>query len=246
MLADPVSPGMSPGDQSLMVTPAEFFNSRAEALVKANLTEKFGDFQEHLTQTESTIRPYFTVSCWSVLEKLKKMAFPFRVKDWSRSVEEGKPALPVVNPNLPELYTPIVFTFAFILVSSVIHGCNDDFTFEHSTRLFLKFIGFLIFDVLFAEIVFFAVGIPTSFPILQVIADLSSMTFYLTIETAVSWNTMLKYVALVYCGVCSIFWTIRTLNPKSAIKPVHPSPSHTYTILGVALLQAVAPFFLVE
>lgn len=246
MISEPGSGSPSPASSFMMVTPAEFLQGSAQAFAQANITEQLGDLQQRLTQTESSIRPYFTVNYQSVLTKLKRMAFPFRVKDWSRSVEEGKPALPIVNPNLPELYTPIVFMFAFILISSVIHGVSGTFTFEHSTRLFLRYVGFLALDVIFAKGVFFVVGIPTTFPILTVIADLASMGFYVTLATAVSWNSLLKYIVLVYCGFCSVFWTIRTMNPKSAIHPVHPSAAHTYTILGVALIQALAPFFLVE
>ena len=244
MIPDPADQGFQE-PVSFHVTPELFLQGSAQQMLQAGITEKVGDLEQRLSQTESTIRPYFSVNTRSIREKLQKMTFPFIVKNWSRSVEDGRKALPVTNSNLPELYTPIVFSFAFVLVLSVINGVNGTFTFEKSSGMYLKFLAFLFGDVALAKLLLYIMAVPAPFPILTMIADLGSMAYYLTLESCLCWNKTLRFISLIYFGVCSVFWTTRTLSPRSTIQCPHRR-GHTYSILGVALLQAIAPFFLVD
>jgi hypothetical protein len=209
------------------------------------VNEELGKMAGRLSQTDSIIRPYFRVNVASILHRIRRLIFPFTAKDWSRAVNDNELALPITNPNLPELYSPLVFMFVFLLISSVLLAVKHVFTFEKVSLLFLKCVVLLAFEVGGAKVAFFAVGVPMSFPILTLAADLGSISFYLSLAALVSWSSFLRFVVLAYCGAASLLWTVRTLNPRSGVQPAHPSPAHTYSIFAVAAVHAILPFFIV-
>lgn len=232
---------------SIVMTPSIFNSTAGQAIAKigqANITENLGKIQESMAQGESTFRRYFSVSTKSVVDKMKKLILPFTVRNWARSVEEGKPAIPKENSNLPDFYIPVVFTFVFILLTSIFNGINGTFTFEKVTGLFLKYVGFLIFDVLATKLLFFVMNVG-QIDLALLLADFGTMSFYLTISTFVCWSSVLRFFSLIYCGLCSAFWVVRTLKSNIVIQ-TDEKHNMTYTIIGVAVLQAIFPFFLVE
>jgi hypothetical protein len=245
-------PGADLGGHSFIVTPNDFHsefiqNAAAQAFLNVsgqNLTSQFNKFQNRLSETDSMIRPYFAVNGKSVLDRLGKLLFPFTVKNWSRMVPDGHLALPVTNPNLPELYTPLVCSFAFILLTSVILGVHGLFTFEKISMLFLKYFTFLALEIFLAKLLFVAVGAPGTIPVLTLAADLGTSSFYLVFVTFFCWHSLLKTIALVYCGAAAVFWSLRSLNPRSGIQTTH-STQETYSIFAIAVLQALLPCFLV-
>ncbi|OHT07818.1 hypothetical protein TRFO_23857 [Tritrichomonas foetus] len=239
------------GQSSAILDPTLYIqtaNAAASVLLKGtDINTKMDEIKTRFTESESTVRRYFTVDYKSVITKITNLACPFNVKNWSRSVEDGKPAYPIYNPNLPEFYTPLVFLFSFLLLSSVYRGVNEEFSFEYISYLFIKTCGYLAFLVLLSKLIFFIVNIPNSYSLLQLVADLSVFTFYTAVVNVfVCTFSSLRWIAIIYCIVASFFWSIRTLNPKSGIQSVHPSPAHTYSIVIVAALQAFAPIILSE
>ncbi|KAK8871006.1 Protein yif1b [Tritrichomonas musculus] len=205
------------------------------------------DIKNRFSQSESFIRPLFAVNYKSVLAKIKCLACPFIVKNWSRSVPDGEPAIPITNPNLPELYTPLVSFYTFLLLSSIYRGMNHEFSFESLSYLFAKSGGILLFLVMLSKLLFFLVKMPNSYPLFSLISDLSIFGFYTSIiNLSVCIIPSLRFLVLIYSLAASFLWSIRTLNPRSGIQSVRPSPSHTYTIVIVALLEALTPFLLSE
>ena len=253
--SDPFQPGMSPpaevSPSQTVLDPTRYFqtaNAAARVIIdNADINGRVSELMQQVNQGESTMRRYFSVSYRSFLTKIKNLACPFTVKNWSRSVRDDQPALPVVNPNLPEFYTPLVFLFSALLLSSVYRGVNECFSFEYISYSFIKTCAIIACLVLLAKFVFFVVNMPGSFSIFQLVADLSVFNFYTAVLNLVVFVVpSLRWPAFFYCAIASFFWSIRTLNPKAGLQSVHPSPAHTYSIVVIALLQAIAPFWLAE
>lgn len=233
--------------ESIVLTPGIFKGATGEAIKKigqVGIQENIGKIQESMAIGESTFRRYFAVSTKSVVDKIKKLIFPFNVRNWARSVEEGKVATPRENSNLPDFYIPVVFGFAFILLTSIFNGLNGTFTFEKVTHLFLKYVSFLIIDVVLTKLLFFVMNLG-QIEIAMLFADFGTMSFYLTISSLFCWNSFFRFVSLCYCGACSAFWMIRSLKSNVVIQ-TDEKHNMTYTIIGVAALQAIFPFLLVD
>jgi hypothetical protein len=236
------------GQQPAVLTPEAVLNSRTRAAfdiatrVVDNVAATYGGAA--VAQGYSSIRPYFWVTDRSVREKIAKIVFPFSVKHWSRNLPEGAEPLPANNSNLPELYTPIIFGFAFLLLASAFRGMARQFSYENFSLLSLKVFTYVLFIVFLTKGLFFVLAIPGTAPLLTLLADLGVITVHLTLVTLVSWNTWLKILMEGYCVAALFLWTIKVLNPRLVIQGTSLNTSQTYCFLGVAVVQDAALIFL--
>lgn len=238
---------VNPSDTIL--DPAKYFETAttaAKILLPNNVNTE--EIMNRVKQSESTIRKYFAVNYKSVKTKIIHMACPFIVKDWSRAVSDGQHAIPIENPNLPELYTPLVFLFLSLLLASINRGISGTFTFTYITALFAKFVGYIAFLVVFSLFLFFIVGMPNSYQrTLIYFADFGILTFYTAFVNLVTLIfPQIRLVCLLYSIFAAFFHSIRTLNQKTGMQSVHSTPSHTYSIALTALLVGLAPVILSE
>jgi hypothetical protein len=250
MLAMDTEPAVPDPPGSVIMTPGQYFNNpgarAALDVAGAAMQTGFQQFGERVTQGYSSVGVYFHVNLKSVQNKLRTLLFPFNVKEWSRAPRGGADPLPTNNPNLPELYTPLVFSFVFLLEASVYMGVNGIFTFEKITILFIELFGYLVAAVCASKALFLMVGFPHSYPFLTLAADLGVISVYLSVDIFMSWSWFLRLVTLIYCGLAAALWTIRTLNPREGVQAVPPTPAQTYSMLSIALIQAIIPFLLVR
>jgi hypothetical protein len=234
----------------VIMTPERYLDNpgarAALGVAGAAMQTGFQHFEERVTQGYSSMSLYFRVNLKSVQSKLRTLLFPFNVKEWGRLPPGGAEPLPTNNPNLPELYTPIVFSFIFLLEASVYLGVNGIFTFEKITILFVELFGYLAAAVCISKALFLMVGFPRSYPFLTLAADLGVISVYLSVEIFMSWNWLLRLVTLIYGGLAVAFWTIRTLNPREGIQTVPLTAAHTYSMLSIAIVQVIVPFLLVR
>lgn len=246
-------PSTEPTSQNIFLTPESvinnvqnIMNSSAASFVGQNLSERFGFFQEKFSQNESKIRPYFAVDQKSVIQKIKGLACPFIIKNWSRSVPEGHPAIPLVNPNLPEFYTPLLCAFTYLLFSSLVQGSQEKFSYDWFSRTFFKIFTIIAFEVVITYFLFYIFSIPNTIGIFTLLADYGCINFYLALSTMFCWNTTLRIIVLLYSAVAAFTWYIKNLNPKTSAQPSRASSAATYTILFIALFQAILLFVLVD
>jgi hypothetical protein len=166
--------------------------------------------------------------------------FPFATKGWGRPLVDGTEPLPKDNPNLPELYTPIVFIVIFLLLTAVQRAVRGTFRLEQIGRLGLKLVGYLMAAVAGVKGFFFVVRMPGEYPWASLVGDLGTMSVYLTVITIASWWPSLRRPVTVYCAVVALFWTVRTLKPRSDIQFSQRGYTHEFSIFVVALLHATA------
>lgn len=250
MFGDPTQPGSSQQQNesapTILDPKSYLLNANTAAKLIAN-NVNIDDIKNRFSESESFIRPLFAVNYKSLLAKIKSLLCPFIVKNWSRSVPEGQPAIPITNPNLPELYTSLVFFYVFLLLSSIYRGTHNQFSFENLSYLFAKSGGILLFLVCLSKLLFFLINIPNPYSLFSLISDLSIFGFYTSIiNLSVCIIPSLRFIVVFYVIAASFLWSIRTLNPKSGIQSVRPSASHTYTIVIIALLEALTPLLLSE
>jgi hypothetical protein len=240
---------MSLSREPIILTPSAVLNPNAQAMM--NMAQSVVDSYANqygraiITQSYSSIHPYYRVNLQSIKEKLLKLLFPFSVKSWTRALPEGSEALPTNNSNLPELYTPLVFGFGFLLIASVLRGMSGTFSFEQVSVLYLKLVSFQLFTVLVTKGLFFIVAMPGSAPILTLPADLGVITVYLTVCAVVLWSKWLKIPVVTYCAIALFLWTIRTLNPRWSQQATTATPTQAYCFLGIAVVQTAEVVFLV-
>ena len=199
---------------------SDIANGQAANFINAGIGKYNSEIQENIQKTQSTLRTYFNVNTKSIVSKLQKILFPLTVKDWSRSVPEEVPHVQAVNHNLPELYIPIVFTFLFILLTSLSNIVNGTFSFANVTYTFTKFFVIVILMVLLTKLLFY-VGCQITSSIFTLFADLC------------------------YTFMASFYWTIKTMRSQSGMQ-TKPKPAHTYSILLIAVLQGLIPLFFVK
>lgn len=250
MYGDQIQPGSSHIQNDATPTlldPTSYLKTANTAAKLIANNVNVDDLKNRLSESESIIRPLFAVNYKSLMAKIKCLLCPFIIKNWSRSVPDGEPAIPITNPNLPELYTPLLFFYTFLLLSSIYRGIHHQFSFENLSYLFAKSGGILLFLVLLSKLLFFLINIPNPYPLFSLISDLSIFGFYTSvINLSILLIPSLKFIVVFYVIAASFLWTIRTLNPKSGIQSVRPSPTHTYSIVILALLEAITPFLLSE
>ncbi|EAY17806.1 hypothetical protein TVAG_016360 [Trichomonas vaginalis G3] len=201
---------------------------------------------QQFQQSQSLIPPYFAITRASFLHKIKNLACPFIVKQWSRSVPEGQTCSPIDNPNAPELYTPLVFTFIFMLITSLIKGAEKGFSMDFLYICILKFICILFFEIVICKLCFSNFGIQGTYPILSLLSDFSSISFYLTIISLFSWNRALFYVSYLYCAAAAFLWTLRTLNSEQCMaqRQTQSTQIITYFLLILAAIQIILLYLL--
>lgn len=201
--------------------------------------------EQRIAQSQALIPSYFAVTPNSIIHRIKNLACPFFVKQWSRSVPEGQQCIPINNPNAPELYTPITFCFLFFLLSALISGVQNKFSMDYLYLQIIKF-GLIIFvEVAICKTLFKNVGVQGSYPILSLIADFSCLSFYMCVVTLFSWNCALYWISFLYCAFSAMIWTLRTLNSEQCMAGRQSSSTViTYVLLFFALAQIALLFFL--
>lgn len=247
---DQIQPG-SPQSQNdstpTILDPTSYLKTANTAAKLIANNVNIDDLKNKFSESESIIRPLFAVNYKSLIAKIKSLLCPFIIKNWTRSVPEGQPAIPIANPNLPELYTPLLFFYTFLLLSSIYRGIHNKFSFENLSYLFAKSGGILICFVLLSKLLFFIMNIPNPYSLLSLISDLSVFGFYTSvINLSVLFIPSFRFIIVIYVIAASFLWSIRTLNPKSGIQSSRPSQSHTYSIVIIALLEAITPILLSE
>lgn len=223
---------------------SEFTNMQASNIVNAGLGRYNAEIQENLMKTQSTLRTYFSVNTKSIVTKLKKILFPFTDKEWSRSVPDDVPRIQAANPNLPELYIPMLFTFLFILLMSLSNIVNGTFSFTNVTYAFTKFFAIVVLMVLLTKMLFY-VGCQISASIFTLFADLCTVSVYISLANLFCFNTKIRYVVLCYTFVAAFIWTIKTMKSQSGVQSKSKA-GHTYSILLIAVLQGLIPIFFVN
>lgn len=223
---------------------SDIANGQAANFINAGIGKYNSEIQENIQKTQSTLRTYFNVNTKSIVSKLQKILFPLTVKDWSRSVPEEVPHVQAVNHNLPELYIPIVFTFLFILLTSLSNIVNGTFSFANVTYTFTKFFVIVILMVLLTKLLFY-VGCQITSSIFTLFADLCSVSVYISLANLFCFNMKIRYVVLCYTFMASFYWTIKTMRSQSGMQ-TKPKPAHTYSILLIAVLQGLIPLFFVK
>jgi hypothetical protein len=207
--------------------------------------EHLAEFQAQISESAPLLRPYLTVNHTFILGKLRQLLFPFLIRNWNRDSLSDQSGSPIHSPNHADLYIPVVFGFIFHFFTLIFLAVNDLFKMTTFSAYFFAWMFAIVGEVVLTKMVFFAVNIRPPYPVLTLIADLGSISVYLTFSTVFCWNSTFRLVALVYVGICSFVWTLRTLTPKIGVQPVHPVPSQIYSLLGIAFVHAILPFFLV-
>lgn len=196
--------------------------------------------EQRINASQALIPPYFAVSKTSIIHRIKNLACPFIVKQWSRSVPDGQQCIPLSNPNAPELYTPILFCLVFFLLSSLISGVQNSFSMDRLYSSMLKFSLVITAEVFISKMLFKNVGVQGNYPILSLIADFSCISFYISLVTLFSWNSWLYWISFLYCALAALIWTLRTLNSEQCMAGRQTSSTFiTYILLGFAVFQII-------
>lgn len=191
------------------------------------------------------IPPYFAVTKNSVIHRIKNLICPFVVKQWSRSSPEGQKCLPATNPNAPELYTPIIFSFFYFLMSSLISGIRGEFSMNSLYAMILKFALCIGIEVGVSKLLFSNFGVNGTYPALSLAADFSCISFYFAITSLFSWSRPLYWLTTLYCAAAAMIWTLRTLNSEPCMagrQQQQTSQIITYVLFVTAVIQAVLVF----
>ncbi|KAH0789478.1 protein YIF1A-like isoform X1 [Histomonas meleagridis] len=245
--SEPQSPPSELGNFTLL-NPQNYLSmaqNPAAAIINSEIGKYGKEMRENIAQTQSKIRPLFAVNTKSVLQKLKSLLCPFIVKNWSRSGHEGGQATPTSNPNAPDLYTPLVFAFFFILIISLANIIQDTFSFERVTYTFCKFFIIVVLQVVLSKFLFYIVGFQGTFTIFSLFADLCSVSVHISLCTLFCWNKVVLYIITAYSVVAAFYWTIKTLNSQSGIQ-TKPKTGQTYSILFVGLIQGLVPLLFIR
>ena len=229
--------GLSPTKFKVLTN---FIGSSATDAITNGVTKQFSGIEEKISNSNKFLRPYFAISNESFLYRIKSLLLPFFIKNWSRAVENQDP-IPLNNSNLPELYTPLVFSFLFFLLHSIIKGFKNEYSFEKASLLTIKFGFTILLEVLFAKLLFFTLGLETTHSILTLFSDFGCISFYLCLISFLCWNNYLRTFSLIYSSLALLWWAIRTLSSDSSIagKLKSPSKFQTYSIIGLSLLQVL-------
>lgn len=197
-------------------------------------------------QGQSLIPPYLAVTRNSFLHRIKNLACPFIVKQWSRSVQEGQTCNPIENPNAPELYTPLVFTFIYMLITSLIEGTQQIFSMQRLYINIIKLVSILLIEVFLTRFLFQQLGVQGTYPVLSLLADFSCVSFYITIVSLVSWSKLLYWITYIYCSAAVLLWTLRTLNSENCMaqRQIQSTQAVTYLLLVLAIVQIIILFLL--
>jgi hypothetical protein len=179
--------------------------------------------------------------------KLQRLLFPFTSTGWSRPHRDSESdGVSRAHPNLPDLYIPIVFTWAFLLLTSVIRSLRGRFRLEQIGVLAFKLGAYLAGATAAAKGLAFVVRMPGERPILTLIADLGVLPVYLTVCQLACQLPRMGTAARCYCVVAAVFWTVRTMKPRSDIQSTHRSYRHEFCILALACVQAAALLFFTD
>ena len=238
-------PNPPPQSGNPILNPSVFLQFAGAALPEDIKQIDPNNIRNQVEKGQAMIPPYFDVTRKSVLHRLKNLICPFAVKQWSRSVSDGKKCIPVNNPNAPELYTPIVFSFFYFLMSSLISGIRNEFSMDNLYLLVLKFSLVVTAEVLLFKFLFSYLGIIGTYPLLSLVADFSCISFYLSITSLFSWNRVLYWISTIYCALSAMIWTLRTLKSEQCIAGRQTSSSQfiTYLLFFISIFQAVLVFF---
>jgi hypothetical protein len=231
-----------------ILTPNLFLKVAGNALPQQ--LKDFGDIDPNkiygqINAQTAMIPPYFAVTKNSVIHRIKNLICPFIVKQWSRSTPEGQKCLPAINPNAPELYTPIVFSFFYFLMSSLISGIRGEFSMNDLYAMILKFALCIAIEVGVSKILFANFGVCGTYPALSLAADFSCISFYFSITSIFSWHKYLYWISTLYCAAAAMIWTLRTLNSEPCMagrQQQQTSQFITYVLFITAVIQALLVF----
>jgi hypothetical protein len=194
-----------------------------------------------------SLRSYFRVSPHSISVKLQRLFFPFTSTGWSRPRPESEAdAIPRTHPNLPDLYIPIVSAWVFLFLTAVLRAIRGRFRLEQIGVLALKLGTYLGGAAGAAKGLVFVTRMPGEYPILTLLADLGVLPVYLALCQLACQVPRLRMLARWYCVVAAVFWTVRTMKPRSDIQSTHRSYKHEFCILALACVQAAALFFFTD
>lgn len=205
---------------------------------------QLNEISKTLEESQAQIPPYFAVTRETVLHRLKNMLCPFIVKDWARSVPDRQKANPLNNPNAAELYTPLLLTFSYFLLSAIIMGLQGKFSLGSYYIKFLYFFLYIFAQALISRFILFA-NLETTYPLLTFIADYLCISFYLIIICFFSFNKAIKIVITIYCAISCFQYTLRTLHSEPGLagrQAQTTSKLHTYFLLGVSFVHAIMVF----
>lgn len=206
--------------------------------------QKITEISQTLQDSQAQIPPYFAITRETVLHRLKNMICPWIVKDWSRTVSDGQKCIPLNNPNAAELYTPLVTSFLYFLLIALIKGIQNQFEIGAFYVRILYFALYIISISLLSRFILFSRMSEAIYPFLTLIADYLCLTFYTSIVCLLSFNSIVKLIVAIYCAASVFLFTARTIasEPCMAGRNGNDALVHTYTIFGVALVQAIMLF----
>jgi hypothetical protein len=241
----PEAPGAQPPSpvvSSVNVEAAQAALGVAGALVQ----DPFQHFSQEVTDAYSSFGPYFRVNRKSVCDKLRMHLFPFNVRRWGRGCPKGTEAIPVNNSNLPELYTPVVFSFIFLLEACVIMGYNDRFAYKVIRVIAYQLFGYIGLAVCGVKIAFASPRRGRSYSLLSLAADLGTISVYLSLCVLMAWHRVVEGIVVVYCAVAVWIWTVRTLTPREKTQKENPTLKSNIGLALIALIHTCVLFFLVR
>jgi len=232
------------------VTPANFKNisnfigKAGGDIIGNNVKTQFNEIGEKISSGNKFLKPYFAVSNQSIIHRIKNLIFPFYVGDWSRFVDKDQPYLPTSNPNISEMYTPLLFSFLFILIKSIIDSIRGNYSFEAVSISTFKFMFSIIAEVVITKIILFSIGFEQTHSPLTLLADFGCISFYLSLISLFSWNSFMRNIALIYSCAGSLLWYLRTLYSEPCIssRQTKPSKLQTYSFIILSLFQSIMLF----
>lgn len=166
------------------------------------------------------LRFYFQVSNSYVLNKFKRMFFPFAYSQWAPrgsglSMDGVETRLPPRDDiNAPDLYIPLMAFVTYVLVQSLVSGLNAEFTPDVLGASATAGLLALAYEVLVLKLGFYLMGTGVSIGLLDAIA-LSGYKFVFIIICSLvgmCFTSTGFYVAVLVCGALMATFLVRTLD----------------------------------
>lgn len=204
------------------------------------------------------LKYYFDISQIYVFQKIKRLFFPFRVRNWDRLTmrdqlhEYYRP--PRDDVNAPDLYIPLMGFVTYVLIAAVDNALKQNgFQPEHLGASATKCLFIMIVEILMVKFGCYIFSVQSAIPVLDLVSY-SGYKFMAIIASTLASRTEFYYcywVCLVYTMIAlSLFWlrSMRYIIIPEALTASSHRPQWRRRInflVGVVGLQVLFSWLLV-
>jgi len=184
-----------------------------------NLSEStFAKYMPGVTIVWKSLKYYFDVNNTMIYQKLGRLLFPFRIKDWKRkNPAHGGGEAELVGPsrdiNCPDLYIPSMALITFVLIVGLLKGASMSFTPEVLYDVSMSAMMSQTIEVLVIRSGLYTLGGSSgSFFELMALTGYKYVGLCINMVVALIFGWWVYYPCLIYTGLSMAYFMVKTFK----------------------------------